>query len=91
MDLELLKASLQKAFEQYVVGIINGPRYNAAYADQEVCGGALCLYICCYEEPRAWEGAPPALSEDGTGTLRYDPKDENPKTDPCSSITPMIR
>ena len=30
---------------QVVVGIINGPRYNAAYADQEVCGGKLSLYI----------------------------------------------
>lgn len=77
---------------QVVVGIINGPRYNAAYAEQQVCGKAVplspehhelrgeapALYICCYEQPRPWEGAQPTLHEDGTATLRYDPEDDNP-------------
>lgn len=61
-----------------VVGIINGPAYDAAYAEQQVRGGTLSAYICCYEEPRAWEGPPPALNEDGTATLEYDPEDEDP-------------
>ncbi|QOJ16791.1 MAG: hypothetical protein HRU76_03970 [Phycisphaeraceae bacterium] len=77
---------------QVVVGIIDGPRYNAAYAEQQVCGHAVsigpdrqeligeaaALYICCYEQPRPWEGAQPMLHEDGTATLRYDPEDDNP-------------
>jgi hypothetical protein len=75
-----------------VVGIINGPRYNAAYSNQEVCGRAVALgpdhhellgeapalYICCYEEARPWEGAQPTFNEDGTATLEYDPDDEEP-------------
>lgn len=79
---------------QVVVGIINGPRFNAAYADQQVCATAEvdedhrltlrcttapALYICCYEQPRPWEGAKPMLREDGTATLRYDPEDDDPK------------
>jgi hypothetical protein len=56
-----------------VVGIINGPRFNAAYADQFVIAGAPALYICCHEEPRPWEGEPPTINEDGTATLSYRP------------------
>ncbi len=78
---------------QVVVGIINGDRYNAAYADQQVCATAdvdedhhltlrdataPALYICCYEQPRPWEGQQPTLHEDGTATLRYDPEADNP-------------
>ncbi len=39
-----------------VVGIIEGPLYNAAYAEQQVVGNALTAYICCYEQSRTWEG-----------------------------------
>ncbi|MBK7083851.1 MAG: hypothetical protein IPH53_03985 [Flavobacteriales bacterium] len=45
MDLELLKSSLAKAFEQYVVGIINGlpgairPRPAAGLVDREGLAG----------------------------------------------------
>ncbi len=60
-----------------IVGIIEGPRFNAAYADQAVIGGALAAYICCYEEPREWEGQQPGLS-DGNPTLEYNPDDEPP-------------
>jgi len=79
---------------QVVVGIINGPRFNAAYAQHEVCGIAVplgqdrvelrgegwALYICCYEEPRPGEGPRPEISGDGTATLRYDPGDETRTT-----------
>ena len=69
---------------QVVVGIIDGPAFNAAYADQQVHtiadvdrehrltlrdAAAPALYICCYEQPRPWEGQQP--TEDGT--LKYDP------------------
>ena len=71
---------------QVVVGIINGGRYNAAYAEAQVCGKAVplaperfelrgeapALYICCYEDPRPWEGRRPAIVEDGTATLEFD-------------------
>jgi hypothetical protein len=60
-------------------GIMNGPRFNAAYADQQVCAGALALYICCYEDPRPWEGPAPTPSGDGTATLEFDPADEGPR------------
>jgi hypothetical protein len=78
---------------QVVVGIINGPQFNAAYADQQICGvaeideehrltlaglTALALNLCCYEQPRPWEGQQPTVNEDGTATLRYDPDDPNP-------------
>jgi hypothetical protein len=78
---------------QVVVGIINGPTFNAAYAEQVIhttaqvdaehnlmlCGpAALTLCICCYEQPRPWEGVQPTLNADGTATLRYDPEDDNP-------------
>ncbi len=36
------------------------------------------LYICCYEQPRPWEGQQPTINDDGTATLRYDPEDPNP-------------
>lgn len=61
-----------------VVGIIDGAAYNAAYAEQQVRGGTLSAYICCYEEPRPWEGPPPVLNEDGTATLRHDPSPPPP-------------
>jgi hypothetical protein len=79
---------------QVIVGIINGPRFNAAYADQRVCGVAEvdedqrltlrattspALNICCYEQPRPWEGQQPTVNKDGTATLRYDPEDDKPK------------
>jgi hypothetical protein len=83
---------------QVVVGVINGPRFNAAYAEQEACGiadveqstrltlreeTAPALYICCYEQPRPWEGQQPTLNPDGTGTLRYDPgPDRGPSAPP---------
>ncbi|MCW5775976.1 MAG: hypothetical protein KIS87_06025 [Phycisphaeraceae bacterium] len=78
---------------QVVVGIINGPRFSAAYAEQQVCAAAEvdgnhrvtlrdtaapALYLCCYEQPRPWEGQQPTVNEDGTATLRYDPNDPNP-------------
>ena len=78
---------------QVVVGIINGPRFNAAYAEQHVCATAEvdeehrvtlrdtttpALYLCCYEQPRPWEGQQPTINPDGTATLRYDPEDDNP-------------
>lgn len=74
-----------------VVGIINGPTFNAAYAEQAVHTTAevdtdqnlslrdtssLALYICCYEQPRPWEGIQPRINEDGTATLEYDPEDD---------------
>jgi hypothetical protein len=75
---------------QVVVGIINGPAYNAAHADQEVRGTAVqlsaerfelrgeapVLYVCCYEQPRPWEGPPLTLAEDGTAALEFDPEDD---------------
>ena len=76
---------------QDVIGIINGPRYNAAYAHQEVCTvaevdaeqqlmlreeAAPALYICGYEQPRPWEGPQPTVAEDGTATLEFDPEDD---------------
>lgn len=79
---------------QVVVGIINGPRSNAAYAEQQVCATAdvnedhhvtlrdttaPALYLCCYEQPRPWEGQQPTVNEDGTATLRHDPDDPNPE------------
>jgi hypothetical protein len=83
---------------QVVVGIINGPRYSAAYANRQVCGTAVALspdhhelrgeapalYVCCYEQPRPWEGVQPTLSEDGTAMLEYDPEEDpdRPRTDP---------
>jgi hypothetical protein len=78
---------------QVVVGIINGPAYNAAYAepqvrttaevdeDQRVSLGHAsepALYICCYEQPRPWEGQQPTIHDDATATLEYDPEDEDP-------------
>jgi hypothetical protein len=78
---------------QVVVGIINGPRFSAAYAEQRVCAKAdvdkvhrvtlreataPVLFLCCYEQPRPWEGQQPTLNPDGTATLRYDPEDDNP-------------
>jgi len=77
---------------QVVVGIINGPTFNAAYAEPQVrttaevdseqsltlCGPpALALYVCCYEQPRPWEGQQPTHHADGTATLEYDPEDPN--------------
>jgi len=79
---------------QVVVGIMNGERFNAAYAEQQVCtvaevddeqrvtlgdSTAPALYICCYEQPRPWEGQLPTIHEDGTATLNYDPEDEDPE------------
>ncbi|MCC6907043.1 MAG: hypothetical protein IT430_03800 [Phycisphaerales bacterium] len=67
-----------------IAGIINGDCYNAADAMQQVHGGVLSLYILCYEEPRDWEwdGDPPIINADGTGTLRYDPPtDDAPSGD----------
>ncbi len=81
---------------QVVVGIINGPRFNAAYAEQQVCATAdvdadqrvtlldataPALYLCCYEQPRPWEGALPTINPDGTATVRFDPEDPNPRTE----------
>ncbi len=78
---------------QIVVGIINGPAFNAAYADKQVRAtadidtdhrltlrgtSAPVFYLCCYEQPRPWEGPQPTVNEDGTATLRYDPDDDNP-------------
>ena len=40
-----------------VVGIIEGPRYNAAYANQHVSEGVLTAYICCDDTPRPSLGA----------------------------------
>ena len=55
---------------QVVVGIVDGPSYNAAYAEQHACAraevdrdqrltlleaAAPALYLCCYEQPRPWE------------------------------------
>lgn len=57
-----------------IVGIINGPRFNAAYAQHMVCAGAPAAYICCYEEARPWEGPPPTINGDGTATLEFDPR-----------------
>ncbi|MBX3404392.1 MAG: hypothetical protein KF699_13355 [Phycisphaeraceae bacterium] len=78
---------------QVVVGIINGPCFNAAYAEQQVRttanvdedqrltlrdAASPALYLCCYEQPRPWEGQQPTINPDGTATLRYDPEDDNP-------------
>jgi hypothetical protein len=57
-----------------VVGIINGPAFNAAYAQKEVRGGIMSGYICCYEQPRPWEGRVPTAHGDGTASLEHDPK-----------------
>ena len=76
----LTYAKLLAAFEgldpdaPVIVGIINGPSFNAAYAEQQVRAGTLAAYICCYEDPRPWEGPAPTPAGDGTTTLRYDPK-----------------
>lgn len=67
---------------QVVVGIINGPAYNAAYAEQQVRGTAVqlsaerfelhgegsVLYVCCYVQPRPWEGPPPVGWPPAPGT-----------------------
>lgn len=37
-----------------VVGIINGGRYNVAYAQKEAGAATPIAYICCHEEPRRW-------------------------------------
>ena len=78
---------------QVIVGIINGPRFHAAYAEQQVCAAAEvygnhrvalrdtsapALYLCCYEQPRPWEGQQPTVNDDGTATLRYDPENPTP-------------
>jgi hypothetical protein len=78
---------------QVVVGIIDGP----AYAEQQVRGTAVSLgpdrhelrgqapvlYVCCYEQPRPWEGPEPGISDDGDPILKYHPeRDEPPKADP---------
>jgi len=60
-----------------IVGIINGPTFNAAYADQQVRGGILSLYICCYENPRPWEGPQPIDRGHGSASLEYDPENED--------------
>lgn len=79
---------------QVVVGVINGPAYNAAYAEQQARTAAdvdadhsltlrgttsPALYICCYEQPRPWEGMQPTPNQDGTATLRFDPEDDDAK------------
>ena len=56
-----------------VVGIINGPRYSAAYAEQRACADVMSGYICCYETPRPWEGPRPTALGEGTATLEFDP------------------
>lgn len=71
-----------------VVGIINGSRHAAADAEQRVCGGALSLYILCYEEPCPWEGQQPTMSDDGTATLEFDPKDEDPDDSKAGGTSP---
>lgn len=88
MSTVLTVAELLKSLEgldldaPVVVGIINGAAYNAAYAEQQVREGTLSAYICCYEEPRPWEGTPPVLNEDGTATLEYEPEDESADPSP---------
>ncbi len=59
-----------------IVGIIDGRRYDAAYADQLVSAGTLSAYICCYPKPRAWEGPKPGTTELGRLLLGLDP--DNP-------------
>jgi hypothetical protein len=84
---------------QVVVDIIDGPAFNAAYAEQmvhttadvELVDGehrltlrdtaALALHICCYAQPRPWEGEQPKLNADGTATLEYDPEDDDTNRD----------
>jgi len=62
-----------------IVGIINGPRYNAADAFPEAIQCGFAAYILCNEDPRPWEGPAPTMSEDGTASLEFDPKVEPPK------------
>lgn len=62
-----------------VVGIINGPRFNAAYAQKEVCAGAMAAYLCCYEEPCPWDGQTPTIRGDGTAVLEFAPGDSKPQ------------
>ena len=95
----LTVAKLLKAIEgldpdaQVIVGIINGPIFNAAYADNPWCGKAvqldaerfelrgeaMALNICCYEQARPWEGPMPTINDDGTATLKYDPDKDDPE------------
>lgn len=56
-----------------VVGIIDGHRYDAAYADQHVSMNVLCAYICCYQKPRDWEGPKPEDTPFGRQILGLDP------------------
>lgn len=76
---ELLKALEGLAPDApVIVGIINGPRFNAAYAQHMDCAGAPAAYICCYEEARPWEGTTPTVKGDGTATLALDPHVSKP-------------
>ncbi|HMN39482.1 MAG TPA: hypothetical protein PKE29_01460 [Phycisphaerales bacterium] len=63
-----------------IVGIINGPRFDALDAFEEAAAAGLHLYILCAEDPRDWEGPPPTSTEGGTATLKYDPGNPEP---PC--------
>ena len=62
-----------------IVGIINGPRFNALDAFEEAAGESLHLYILCDEDPRDWEGPPPTINEDGSRTLEFDPENPTPR------------
>ena len=84
-DEALTLGQLLKAFEgldhdaPVIVGIINGPRFNAAYAQHLVCAGAPAAYLCCYEQPRAWEWpSPPKVNGDGTATIEFNPSPPEP-------------
>lgn len=68
---------------QIVVGIIDGPRYCAAYAQQEVCAraimrnharfelqaDALALVITCYEHQRPWHESASEHGDDGPDAM----------------------
>ncbi len=72
-----------------LVGIINGPRFNAAYAEPQPCSGTkggvggvreMAAYLCCYEQPRPWEWPiPPKVNGDGTATIEFDPSAPEPE------------
>jgi hypothetical protein len=68
-----------------IVGIIDGPRYNAAYADQQVVGDAVHLCICCYEEPRPWEGPKPTFDADGNLSIDVGPGADPERCPACGA------
>ena len=94
MDKPMTLGELLEAFKgldrdaPVLVGIINGPRFNAAYAEPQPCSGTkggvggvrgMAAYLCCYEQPRAWEWpSPPKVNGDGTATIEFNPSPPEP-------------